>query len=180
MKYIITYLILSFSIKAFAQTDPPVLIINLEKVGIYEGIVDSKRDDIKIKAVVFADSVSYSPLNSCIEQENTSITIRDNIAYLYFFDSHCKFQTIVREGDLIVLSIKKEDKLMNVFIRSKTYIGIDQTLKIENLSFKEGKYLYCAAHRNVSQFKSIYDLSNNHLKQVNEKKLKRLLKSNRN
>lgn len=180
MKYIITYLILSFSIKAFPQTDPPVLIINLEKVGIYEDIVDSKRDDIKIKAVVFADSVSYSSLSSCIEQENTSVTIRDNIAYLYFFDSHCKFQTIVKEGDLILLSIKKEDKLMNVFIRSKTYIGIDQTLKLENLSFKEGKYLYSVAHRNIGQLESIYDLSNNHLTPVNEKKLKRLLKLNKN
>ncbi len=47
MKYIITYLILSFSFKASAQTDPPVLIIDLEKVGIYENIVDSKLDNLK-------------------------------------------------------------------------------------------------------------------------------------
>lgn len=177
MKYIITYLILSFSFKAYSQTDPPVLIIDLEKVGIYANIVDSKLDNLKIKTVVLTDSFSYSSLHACIEQENTSFTVRDNIAYLYFFDSNCTLQSIIEEGNLIVLSIKKEEKLMNVFIRSNAYIGIDQTLKLENLSFKEGNYIYNKCDKDVKILpKHTIDLSNAYLDPVSEKKLKRLLK----
>ncbi len=114
---------------------------------------------------------------SCIEQENTSFTVRDNIAYLYFFDSNCNLQSIIEEGNLIVLSIKKEEKLMNIFIRSNAYIGINQTLKLEKLPFKEGNYIYNKCDKDVKILpKHTIDLSNTYLDPVSEKKLKRLLK----
>lgn len=174
MKNLIIYLNLLLSFTTFAQTDPPTLIINLDKVGIYEDMVDSQVDDLEIKAVVFNHPASDpSSLYPCMEQEYLPFTVRDNTAYLYFLDSNCNSHTIIEKGDLIMLSIKRENKLMNVFVYSNVDVGIDQTLRIENLSFKDGKYLYDIPNKDVEfVMNPVIELSSIYLIPVNEQRLK--------
>lgn len=178
MKYI-AYLILLFSTKILAQTSSPILIINLDKIGVYEDNVNYQLDNLNITTVVFKDSFSFPVIYSCIEQEKNTFTIRDNNAYIYFSDTSCNSGTIVKKGNLIALSIKLENKLMNVFFKSNIDIGIDRALHLENLSFKEGIYIYRSkmTDKNVElEMKTLLDMSNIHLTPIEEKTLNNLLK----
>jgi|GEM_PF-3214163 len=175
MKNHIALIFLLLLIRVSAQTEPPILMIDFTKIEVNQ---DSILNNYKIRAIVYNDDKKNA--SYYIEKEELKSNVfsfREGFILTPFYDRDCENIIKINKNKVIILSIIHKNHRMNLFIKSDRYIGIDQYLILENLSFTEGNYFYDMNDKNIeSNMETVIDLSNLNSHKISKDDLNRVLK----
>lgn len=180
MKRLIIFLLLLFFGRASAQTEQPTLIIDFSKI---ESELDSISKNYYIKNIVYSD---FNPLKNDLgdfikneDKRSNEFIFQKGFVYSPFYQNDFDIISKVNKNDLIQLTIKNKSRLMDIFIKSDRLIGIDQYLKLENLSFTEGNFFYDMNDKKIEpNMITVIDLSNIKCYQITRNDLGEILKKN--